>query len=202
MKTHLTAHGLEFELCSEIYDNWQNSINETQEEYCKRKQGYDLSDLTKMVIEEKLSDKEKQIIRLYWYQGISAKEIADIADITLPTVYKVMKSAENKIFSYLEYVVLYQNSMLSRKLVPVAVREALCNTAAKSREALTVGQRLSQLRMQENLESETVEKALKLEKGKLESFENDKALPKIEILKKFVVFYGTTADFILFGKKV
>lgn len=201
MRSDLTVHGLEIELCAEVYNNWQNSINETEDEYCRRKHGYDLSELVGLIIEEKLSEREKQIVKLFWYQCIPKKEIAEIENISLPTVYKILKTVEDKIFSYLEYVVIYQDSMLSRKLIPVAVKEALCNAIEKKCKALTVGQRLSQLRKQENLKAETVEKALKLEKGKLEKYENDKVLPKLEVLKNFVVFYDTTADFILFGKK-
>lgn len=201
MRVFLTASALEKELCAEAYDNWLKSEYETEDEFIERKHGVDLADLLKRVIEEKLNDKEKAVIECFWFYKMTPKEIALKTNTGISSVYKLLDAAEKKLHMYLEYVVVYQDSLIKRELVPVSVRQAISDTAVKSISSKTVGERLKKLRVTENIPVKKLEASINMPMGRLKIIESGEILPDIDELIKLTAFFGTSADYILFGKK-
>ncbi len=201
MRVYLTASALENELSIEAYDNWLKSEHETQEEFIERKRGVDLADLVQIVIEEKLNDKEKTTIRGFWFKGMTPKEIALKSNSSVSNIYKILNNAEKKIRMYLEYVIVYQNQLIKRELIPVSVRQAISDAAVKKMKCKSIGERLKKLRVNENIPIRRLESSMQMQTGRLEFLEKGRSLPTTSELIKLTAFFNTTADYILFGKE-
>ena len=201
MRVYLTASALESELSAEAYDNWLKSDHETEEEFIERKHGVDLADLVQIVIEEKLNEREKFIIRGFWFKGMSPKDLALKTDSSVSNIYKILKNTEEKIRMYLEYVIVYQDHLIKRELVPVSVRQAIADAAIKRTEGKSIGERLKKLRVNENIPRERLEASIRMQTGRLDFIEKGRSLPNTEELIKLTAFFNTTADYILFGKE-
>ena len=132
---------------------------------------------------------------------MTPKEIALKTNTGISSVYKLLDAAEKKLHMYLEYVVVYQDSLIKRELVPVSVRQAISDTAVKSINSKTVGERLKKLRVTENIPVKKLEASINMPMGRLEIIESGEILPDIDELIKLTAFFGTSADYILFGKK-
>jgi len=201
MRVYLTASALESELSAEAYDNWLKSENETQAEFIERKHGVDLADLVQIVIEEKLNEKEKFILRGFWFKGMTPKAIALKSNSSVSNIYKILNTAEKKIRMYLEYVIVYQDHLIKRELIPVSVRQSISDAAIKQAKGKSMGERLKKLRVSENIPIQRLESSLQMPTGRLDFIEKGKSLPNTEELIKLTAFFNTTADYILFGKE-
>lgn len=56
------------------------------------------------VIEEKLSDRQKECIRLYYFEQLKMNEVANLMGIDRTTVSRTLKRGRNRIKMSLEYL--------------------------------------------------------------------------------------------------
>lgn len=65
------------------------------------------------------------------------------------------------------------------------------------KEAFDMGERLKQLRKARNLSQAQVASYLDINRATISSYENNVAVPSVDILSKLAVLYRTTTDYIL-----
>ena len=58
------------------------------------------------VIDNELTDYQKKLVDMYYYQEYTMNQIADILGINQSTVSRNLKTIRNKIFKYLKYLIL------------------------------------------------------------------------------------------------
>ena len=68
-----------------------------------------VSDVLSAVIKNELTDVERTVIKLYWFEGYKKTQIAAVLCVTPDNVRKTLKRAEKKIYESMKYVVLYDN---------------------------------------------------------------------------------------------
>jgi transcriptional regulator with XRE-family HTH domain len=59
------------------------------------------------------------------------------------------------------------------------------------------GQRLRELRETKNLSQSQVARRLSLTRASISGYENDLAIPSVEVLYKFALLFGVTTDYLL-----
>ena len=68
-----------------------------------------VADVLAAVIKNELTEVEKTVIQLHWFDGYKKSRIASILSVTPNSIRKALKIAEKKIYASLKYVVLYDN---------------------------------------------------------------------------------------------
>jgi DNA-directed RNA polymerase specialized sigma subunit len=61
------------------------------------------------VIKNELTDNERTVIQLHWFEGYKNSLIAEMLNVSPKKVRSVLKAAETKIYESMKYVVLYDN---------------------------------------------------------------------------------------------
>ncbi len=81
-----------------------------------------VEDVLAYVIKNELTETEQKAVKLYWFEGQKTSRIAAAAGISGDAVRKTLKRAEKKIYTYLKYVVLYNECIGSGKELPERFR--------------------------------------------------------------------------------
>ena len=131
------------------YSRWVRSEAEDADAYVRRRKTIDLAQLVQQVIEEELTDAQKQIIRLRYYEERTPTQIAEQLGIGVSTVCKTLDRAEAHIRRSLRYVIQYQHDMRNMEVLPCALREAMATAAGRYGRGKDVADRLRKLRKSE-----------------------------------------------------
>lgn len=75
-------------------------------------------DILSAVIENELTDAERDAVRLYWFGGMKISKIAQKAEISSGCVRRLLKNAEKKIYGSLKYVVLHDYMLGGERELP------------------------------------------------------------------------------------
>lgn len=77
-----------------------------------------VKDVLSAIIKNELTDVERIVVQLYWFDGHKKSKIAKILSVTPDAVRKSLKRAEKKIYNSLKYVVLYNSLIDSDDEIP------------------------------------------------------------------------------------
>ncbi len=169
-------------------------------EYIGRRRTFDLAALARLVVEEELPEKERQLIRMRYSENRTPCEIAQLLGVNKSSVSRTLAAAEEHIRQSLKYVVQYQYDLRHVPFLPLAVRSALVVSGARDAEADSAAARLRQLRVRENLTPQDVGIAVGIKAGRLREIENGSVLPDACELLRLSSFYGVSADYVLKGE--
>lgn len=172
---------------------------ETPAEYAWRKREVDMADLLELAIKNELTDTEREVVRLYWYDSETVSSIANKRGINPSAVGRTLSRAKEKLENVLKYAVLYQNDMNNEAVIPVVLGRARVIATAKSAVYRTAGERISGLRQAQNLTRDTLASALGISTRRLENIENN-ATPGADEILSLSVFFGVSTDYILKGE--
>ena len=70
------------------------------------------------VIENELTEAEKDAVRLYWFSKMKISKIAEKRGVSYDYVRRLLKRAEKKIYTSLKYVVLYNYMICGSTRLP------------------------------------------------------------------------------------
>lgn len=109
-----------------------------------------LSALVRRVIREELNEKDRLLIRLHWYRGKSADEIAQLIGLDRSVVYRRLDRIHKTIYDKLKYAVDFRFDEPFRSEAKELLQNAGKNTFTL--EALdSIGSRLARARKQRRL---------------------------------------------------
>jgi DNA-binding CsgD family transcriptional regulator len=182
------------------YSRWERAEAESMAEYVSRRRTVDLAALVRQVTEEELSDAEKQVVRMRYYENRTPIEIANLLHLHKSTVSRTLANAEAHIRQCLKYVVRYQYNLRHVPFLPLAVREAMAVSAARYGTG-DAASYLRRLRQGENLSPDAVAAAVGIPNRRLRDIEDGQAVPDARELLRLASFYGVCADSILKGEK-
>lgn len=91
----------------EAFIRWQGSIDDTVEGYVLRSRKNELRQLVKKVIENELSDYDKAIVNMRWYQNMTPTEIAEKLSVDRSTVARHLEKINNTVYEKLKYAMEY-----------------------------------------------------------------------------------------------
>ncbi len=187
----------EYFLAKEAFAAWQSKAHESIDEYILRQRKCELNELVNKVIKEELSATDRLIVELHWYQGYSKSEIARKLGIEPSTVSRRLGKITDTIYDKLKYALEYRygSPFMSKARLIIKNKDALFSYT----EPEVLSLRVKQLRMKQGLALKDVSEMTGItEKVLKEIEEKGRELTGTEI-KKLSVFYGISADYILFG---
>lgn len=172
---------------------------ETPAEYAWRKREVDMSKLLELAIENELTDTEREVVKLYWYDSETASSIAKKKGINPSAVVRTLARANEKIENVLKYAVIYQNDINNEAVIPVVLGRARVIATAKRSLGHTAGERISKLRKAQNLTKDVLASALGISTKRLDNIENN-VTPDVNEVLSLSVFFNVTTDYILKGE--
>ena len=176
---------------------WQSKEQEEIDEYIIRQRKCELNDLVNKVIDNELSPSDRLMLKLHWYQGYSKSEIARRLCIEPSTVSRRLEKITDIIYDKLKYALEYRygSAYLSKAKLIIKNKNAFFSYS----EPESLSARIRQMRMKQGFELRDVSKMTGItEKALKETEEKGRELTAGEI-RRLSLFYGTTADYIIFG---
>ncbi len=187
----------EYFLAREAFTQWQSKTYEDIDEYILRQRKCELNELVNKVISQELSDSDRVLVELHWFKGYSKSEVARKLGIDPSTVSRRLDKITDIIYDKLKYAIEYRYSSPFSERAKLIIKNKDALFSYSEPEILSL--RIKQLRMKHGLELREVSEMTGITvKALREIEEKGRELTGTEI-KKLAVFYGTTADYILFG---
>lgn len=173
---------------------------ETPAEYAWRKRGVDMAVLLEKAIETELSDNERKTIRERWYDSLTVSEIAAKQGISSAAVSVTLKRAQEKLRKVLRYAVGYQLQSAKETTVSLVLANARVVASARNSVGNSVGERLRNLRLRDNISLESLSKATDISSRRLNAFEAEKSEPFLQEILALSEAFGVTTDYLLKGE--
>ncbi len=198
MKERTSFDRIEYETAQSQYDSWAAKKCETLDEFILRKRKIELNALVKKVLDNELSEKDKAIVRLHWYEGKSAKETAGILGIDKSTVSKRLDKINSIVYDKLKYAIEYRygKQYSQESAIIIKCKNAFAFTA----EPKSTGQRIKNLRLSQAMTLEDVSEMTGISPSKLQSLENCEKDATASNLAAIAAAFKTSTDYLIFGK--
>lgn len=188
----------EYYLAREAFAAWQSKAHESIDEYIMRQRKHELNELVNKVIEKELSVTDRLIVELHWFRGYSKSEVARKLGIDPSTVTRRLEKINDTIYDKLKYVIEYRYGSSFSKKAGIIIKNK--NALFSYTEPTVLSERVRQLRLRQCLELRDVSEMTGIpEKALKEIEEKGREMSATEI-RKLSVLYGTTSDYIIFGK--
>ncbi|MBQ7542539.1 MAG: helix-turn-helix domain-containing protein [Clostridia bacterium] len=182
------------------YARWERAKAEDMAEYVSRRRTVDLAVLVRQVIDEELTDTERDVIRMHYDENMQLIEIAERMHTNKATASRTLQRAEGRIRRYLKYVVRYQHDLRHVPFLPLCVREAFVLSLSRYGRADDLAARVCALRRRENLTQEAVAGASRIPLPRLQAIEDGSQTPDARELLCLSAFFDVSADSILKGE--
>ncbi len=181
------------------YESWATKQQETLDEFLLRKRKIELNCLVKKVIENELSDTDKLIVRLHWYEGKSLTQTAVVLKMSKSTVSKHLDKINNTIFDKLKYAIEYRygNDYSHKAKIIIKDRDALCCFITPE----SSGERIKSLRLSQAMTIKDVSEMTGISAQTLELIESGKKQATAVHIGKIATAFKTDCNFIILGEK-
>ena len=156
--------------------------------------------LLEFAIENELTATEKDIVTDRWYNSLSYPQIAEKRNISASTARVTSERAIRKLGRVLRYAVFYQRNIIDESVVPATICRARVVAAARNSVGSSLGERLRNLRLRDNISLESLAKATGVSSRRLTAFETEKSEPCLQELLALSEAYGVTSDYLLKGE--
>lgn len=183
----------------ESYEQWERSKAETADEYALRRRQIELYALVNEVISNELNEKDRELVRLHWYDNISATDIAEMLGVEKSTVYRRLDRITDTIYDKLKYAIQYRYGSDYSKNVKPIIKTQGCNLFAARPD--NTGERIRNLRMCQCLSIEDVSKMTEIDSHRLSEIEAQMKPATTDELKKLCILFGKSCDYMVFGNE-
>ncbi len=179
---------------------WQSTKYETIDEYLLRKRKVELNCLVNRVIESELTEKDKNLVKLHWYEGKNVTETAKVLGLERSAVSRRLDKINEIIYDKLKYAIEYRYGKDYSSSVKMIIKnkDALCLI---SEDFESPAGRIKNLRQRQGFSLEETEIMTGIGKKKLESIENGERELSVSDIIRFATAFKTSGDYIIFGKK-
>ncbi len=184
----------------EAFIRWQGSIDETVDGYMLRSRKNELRQLVKKVIDNELSDYDKTIVNMRWYQNISPREIAEKLGVDRSTVTRHLERINNTVYEKLKYAIEYRYGKSFSKQSELIIKNGDAYSCTVSSDEIS--ERLKVLRTRNCLTEKEVASLTGINAKRLSEIEEKGSSMTMTELKKLTTFYRCSSDYLLFGKSV
>ena len=158
-----------------------------------------MSLLLERAIKKELTDAERSVVELHWYDCKSITDISRMKKITPAAVKKTLKRAEEKLERVLSYAVCYQQNVISENIIPVIIGRARVISAARNSIAGEAGERILRLRQSQCLTVDALAVATGIKPSRISRIEKG-ASPDTDEVVALSRFFMVSTDFILKGE--
>lgn len=178
---------------------WQGTQHETVDEYMMRKRKIELNCLVDEVIENELTDKEKAIVHMHWFEGKSCSDIAKIIGVSHSSISRKLDKINDIIYDRLKYAIQYRYGKDYSRAVKVII---------KNKDALYIfpktndspAQRIKALRLRQGLSLHDTEAMTGISASKLSSIEDKSTDITASDVMRIATAFRVSCDYIILGK--
>lgn len=182
----------------ESFLKWQGNISESVDSYVLRQRKAELNKLVREVIKNELSDYDKVIVNMRWYNNLSVAEIGEKLGVDRSTINRHLDKINETIYDKLKYALQYRyGKNYSHEARFIIKNTDACTCTVKAED---ISGRIKSLRCNQCLTSEEVERLAGLSGGRLSEIEEQGNRMTMTELKKLCIFYRCSSDYILFGQ--
>lgn len=199
MKEDTSFDEVDYETAKQQYNSWMSKQSESLDEFIIRKRKIELISLVKKVIEAELNDKDKEIVRLHWYESKSVTQTAQEMGMDKSTVSRRLEKINDVIYDKLKYAVEYRfgKDYAENARVIVKSKDALCSFV----NADSTCARIREKRISQGMTHKDVSDMTGISEKALQSIESGKAEATVTQIAKIAVAFNTSVDYLLFGSK-
>lgn len=181
------------------FDLWNESENDGLDDYVMRERKRELQCLLKKVICNELSQKDRTLVSLHWYDGKTKREIAELTGLDRSTVFRRFEKINDIIFEKLKYAIEYRygNSFASDAVMLI---KRNVTGLGSGRRLESIGERLERLRKEQYLSEEDVSSCTGISLRRLGVIEKSGKEITMTELQKLAAFFRVSSDYIIFGQ--
>ncbi len=140
-----------------------------------------------MALERELSEKEREVIKDYYFSGLNCDEIARKENISRAAVGSAKKRAEKKLKNALYYLKVYMSGAAGGE---VSIDSEAAVLAARQTRGGTLGKRIENLRVSGGFTLEKASALLGIGASRLSRLERGAALPDAEEIRRICAACG------------
>ena len=195
-----TFYKSDYENAQLAFSLWQGKQHETLDEYMLRKRKIELNCLVREVIENELSDTDKIIVQLHWYDNKTINQIAEIIGIDRSKVSRLRDKINGIIYDKLKYALQYRYG----KDYSASVRVIIKNKDALfvvSGSQNSIEERIRNLRLTQCMSIKDASDMTGISEKHLRDIENGTVKATAEDVRLIATAFKTSGDYIIFGKK-
>ena len=189
----------------DLYDYWQtvntfSRIYETDktrlDALLMRKRKAELCALLQKVIQNELDEKDRLLIRLHWYQGKTADEIASLLQLDRSNVYRRIERITDSLFEKMKYALSYRyDDDFAQSACKLLHSDLQKDLQAQEKTACA----LQKFRRQLFLTRQELGAMLGISGARVALLEKDVSGMTVEEMRKCMTLFGVSADALLFG---
>lgn len=189
----------------DLYDYWQtvNAFGNIYageksrfDELMMRKRKAELCALLQKVIQNELGEQDRLLIRLHWYQGKNAQELAETLQLDRSSVYRRIERITNTLFEKMKYALSYR---YDNDFAQTAAHLLGSDLNKELQNQQSAGGTLKRCRKRMCLSTQELGALLGLPDSRITLLETDADTMTVGELRKFMNLYGLSADSLLFG---
>ena len=162
---------------------------ECLDEVIDRVRGVTAAGLVEDIIEENLTEVQRDYIRKYWYEQKNTSQIARECGVSQASVYRTIERANEIIKELMTPVMKYRENLKNADVVPL-VQQAMEISAAGKRIPSSFCEMLRNLRVANAVTQETLARALKITLSELNEIENGHRVPSIVTAMRYTAIFG------------
>ncbi|MBO7319767.1 MAG: helix-turn-helix domain-containing protein [Clostridia bacterium] len=188
----------DYENAALAFSLWQGTQHETVDEYLLRKRKIELNCLVKKVISNELSDLDREIVRLHWYNGNSITDTAKVLGIDRSKVSRRLDKINDTIYDKLKYAMEYRygrDYSASVKMI-IKNKDALCLV---SEDLSSPCKRIRNLRVTQGFTLEDAQTMTGIDVKKLDEMEKGKRDISVRDVVRIATAFKASGDYIIFG---
>ena len=149
-----------------------------------------LAGLVESIIENNLSDVQREYIKKYWYEQKSTAQIARECGVSQAGVYRTIERANQIIKELMTPVINYHRDLISSDIEPVVLEDSFEICAARKRFGSSLCEALRDMRVSRGIDCKTFANALKISVKELEEIEDGHRIPSIITAMRYSALFG------------
>lgn len=163
---------------------------ETLDELAFRLRDVTTSRLVEDIIENSLSEVQRETIKLYLYEGLNTIQIGERLGVSQASAYNALLRANNAIAKLMTPLIKYQNDICSAEIVPLRMKGLLEICVGRNGNATEFCQQLRNLRLSNAVSDEKLATVLRISRRELSEIENGKKLPSLLTATRYSALFN------------
>lgn len=180
--------------CMRLCDLSEAEALETLDELAFRLRDVTTSRLVEDIIENSLSEVQRDAMKLHLYEGLNSTQIGERLGVSQASAYNALLRANNAIAKLMTPLIKYQNDICSAEIVPLRMEKLLEICAGRNGSAKDFCLQLRNLRLSNALSEERLATSLRISQRVLSEIESGKRLPSLLTATRYSALFEIEID--------
>lgn len=165
--------------CMRLSDLSEVEALETLDELAFRLRDVTTSRLVEDIIENSLSEVQRETMKLHLYEGLNTTQIGERLGVSQASAYNALLRANSAIAKLMTPLIKYQNDICSAEIVPLRMKKLLEICAGRNSSATEFCLQLRNIRLSNAVSEERLAMNLHISQRELSEIESGKKLPSL-----------------------